>query len=62
MEHSGLREIARLERQMKAARQLRAETMARGLAFALEGLSSVVRRMLDRFRGAQGLPSPSWRD
>jgi hypothetical protein len=62
MEHSQSRTLAQLERQMKAARQLRAETVARGSARALEGLSSFVRRMVERFRGAQGLSVPSWRD
>lgn len=51
MENSDPRTLVQLERQMKAARQLRAETMAGGFARALERVSSVMRRMVERLRG-----------
>jgi hypothetical protein len=60
MEHRQFRTRAQLERQMQAARQLRADTMARGFRGALESLSAVVRRMVDRRRGAEGLSAQSW--
>ena len=46
MKDSKLRTFAQLERQMKASRQLRAETLARGFARTIEGLSSVRRILL----------------
>jgi len=60
MAHAAFRTRAQLERQMEAARQLRAETVARGFARGIEGLSGVVHRMVDRVRGAHGLPALSW--
>lgn len=50
MKHSRLKMPARLERQMKAARQLRAETLASGFACAIGALLSVVRGAVGRFR------------
>lgn len=40
-----LRTPGRLERQMKEAHQLRAETLASGCASAIDGLSGVVRAL-----------------
>jgi hypothetical protein len=62
MEHSESRTLVQLERQMEAARQLRSETVAGGFARAIERLSGVLHRMVDRFRGAQSLSVPSWRE
>ena len=55
MEHSEFRTFVQLEGQMKAARQLGA-IVAGGLASAIEGLSTVMRRTIDRIRCARALP------
>ena len=61
MENSNPRTLVQLERQMKAARQLRAETMAGGFARALERVPSVMRRMVENLRGERAPLVPSWR-
>lgn len=50
--------LARLERQMNDARQLRSETLASGWAGARDALSSVVRDTMLRLRGTQDPVQP----
>jgi hypothetical protein len=60
MEQSPSRTFAQLERQMKAARQLRAETVAWGFAHAFEWLSDASRRMVSRAQGSVHRERQSW--
>jgi hypothetical protein len=58
MERAAFRTFAGVERQMKAARQLRAETVSRSSAQAIKALRDLARRMADRIRGTQDLALP----
>ena len=58
MKRSGLRTFAEVERQMKKARLLRAETISRGSGRAVKTLLSFARGLVERLRGARGLAIP----
>jgi hypothetical protein len=55
---SSIQNLRRGRRQMKAARQLRAETVSRSSAQAIKALRDLARRMVDRIRGTQDLALP----
>ena len=55
MDYPDWRTPARIERHMKAAHQLRADTVARGLVRIIESARILAARVGDRLRGAQGL-------
>jgi hypothetical protein len=59
MQHPAFRTLENLERQMAAARQLRSDTMLRGIRRVIDAMVRLPARLAARWRGDQSLAA-SW--